>query len=137
MKHIISNLILIASVFGQTTGKIAGTVLEKDSSNPLIGTNVYLANTSYGTATDGEGRFTMINIPPGKYDLRVDMIGYKSVQVNELLVSVNRTSSLNIEMETTVIEGEVVTVKLLDWPRKRIKQVQSRIFPANRSMLWQ
>ena len=54
----------------------------------------------------------MINIPPGKYDLRVDMIGYKSVQVNELMVSVNRTSSLNIEMEPTVIEGEVVTVEV-------------------------
>ena len=119
MKYIISILILIASVLGQTTGKIAGTVLEKGSSNPLIGTNVYLANTSYGTATDGDGRFTMINIPPGKYDLRVDMIGYKSVQVNELMVSVNRTSSLNIEMETTVIAGEVVTVEVARLAQKK------------------
>ena len=60
MKYIITIFTLIVSVFGQTTGKISGTVLEKDSSNPLIGTNVYLANTSYGTATDGDGRFTMI-----------------------------------------------------------------------------
>ena len=63
-----------------------------------------------GRASDGEGRFTIINIPPGKYTLKVDMIGYKSVQLDELIVSVNRTTSLDIEMESTVIEGEVVTV---------------------------
>ena len=96
----------------QTTGKISGVVTDKSSSDPLPGTNVYLINTSYGTASDNAGRFTMINIPPGKYALKVDMIGYRSVQVDELIVSVNRTSSIDIEMEQTVIEGEVVTVEV-------------------------
>ena len=103
----------------QTTGKISGVVTDKSSSDPLPGTNVYLINTSYGTASDNAGRFTMINIPPGKYALKVDMIGYKSVQVGELIVSVNRTSSVDIEMEQTVIEGEVVTVEVARLAQKK------------------
>jgi outer membrane receptor protein involved in Fe transport len=119
LKNIISFIFSISLLLGQTTGKISGIVLEQSSSSPLIGANVYLANTSYGTASDGGGRFAMINIPPGTYNLKVDMIGYKSVHVNELMVSVNRTVSLNIEMETTVIEGEVVTVEVARLAQKK------------------
>ena len=105
------NLILFLSFsFSQTTGKISGVVTEKDKNAALPGANIYIANSAYGTASDGDGRFTIINIPPGKYTLKVDMIGYKTVQLDDLIVSVNRTTSLDIEMEATVIEGEVVTV---------------------------
>ncbi|SVB90968.1 uncharacterized protein METZ01_LOCUS243822, partial [marine metagenome] len=112
-------ILYISLSMAQTTGKISGVVTEKSSSNPLPGVNVYLINTYYGTASDNTGRFTMINIPPGKYALKVDMIGYKSVQVDELVVSVNRTSSLDIEMEQTVIEGEVVTVEVARLAQKK------------------
>ena len=91
-------ILYVSLSVAQTTGKVSGVVTDRGSSNPLPGTNVYLVNTSYGTASDNLGRFTMINIPPGKYALKVDMIGYKSVQVEELIVSVNRTSSVDIEM---------------------------------------
>ena len=112
-------ILYVSLSVAQTTGKVSGVVTDRGSSNPLPGTNVYLVNTSYGTASDNLGRFTMINIPPGKYALKVDMIGYKSVQVGELLVSVNRTSSIDIEMEQTVIEGEVVTVEVARLAQKK------------------
>ena len=51
--------------------------------------------------------------------MKVDMIGYKSVQMDELVVSVNRTTSLDIEMEQTVIEGEVVTVEVSRLTQKK------------------
>ena len=114
------------SVFSlsQTTGKVSGVIVEKDSKEALPGANIYLVNTAYGTASDASGRFTIINIPPGKYAMKVDMIGFKSVQMDELVVSVNRTTSLDIEMEQTVIEGEVVTVEVSRLTQKKIKQEQ-------------
>ena len=112
-------ILYVSLSVAQTTGKVSGVVTDRGSSNPLPGTNVYLVNTSYGTASDNAGRFTMINIPPGKYVLKVDMIGYRSVQVDELIVSVNRTSSIDIEMEQTVIEGEVVTVEVARLAQKK------------------
>lgn len=118
IKKLIYSLI-ISFPLSQTTGKISGVVKEQSSSSPLIGANVYLINTPYGTAADEMGRFTMINIPPGKYDLKVDMIGYISVRVDEVVVSVNRTSSIEVEMTQTVIEGEVITVEVARLSQKK------------------
>ena len=60
------------SLFAQTTGKISGLIKDKSDSAPLPGANVYLENTSFGSASDESGRFALINIPPGKYNLKID-----------------------------------------------------------------
>ena len=126
---------LITFALSQTTGKISGIIFEEDSKDPLPGANIYLVNTSYGTASDENGRFTIINIPPGKYVLKADMIGYKSVQMDNLVISVNRTTSLDIEMYQTVIEGEVVTVEVSRLTQKKdqtgtIKNISSEEIDA-------
>ncbi|MAL64654.1 MAG: TonB-dependent receptor [Candidatus Marinimicrobia bacterium] len=135
MKKILSLFFLLLPLFGQTTGKISGVVLDKDKKDALPGANIYIINSAYGTASDGDGRFTIINIPPGRYTLKVDMIGYKSIQLDELIVSVNRTTSLDIEMESTVIEGEVVTVEVSRLTQKKdqtgtIKNISSEEIDA-------
>jgi len=111
--------LLISISISQTTGKISGIVTDKKNSVSLPGANVYLENTSYGTASNVEGRFTLINIPPGKYILKADMIGYKSIRMEAVNVSVNRTLSLKIEMDETVLEGEVVTVEVARLAQKK------------------
>ena len=58
-------IFLLSFILSQTTGKISGTIVDKKTSDPLPGANVYLEGTSFGTASDGEGRFTIINIKPG------------------------------------------------------------------------
>ena len=135
MKKILSLLFLLSSLVAQTTGKISGVVVDKDKNDALPGANIYIINSAYGTASDGEGRFSIINIPPGKYTLKVDMIGYKSIQLDDLIVSVNRTTSLDIEMEATVIEGEVVTVEVSRLTQKKdqtgtIKNISSEEIDA-------
>jgi len=112
-------LLFLSTTLAQTTGKISGSVLDKKNSSPLPGANIYLVNTASGTASDVNGRFTIINIPPGKYTLKVDMIGYKSIKLEEVNISVNRTVSLKIEMDETVLEGEVVTVEVARLAQKK------------------
>ena len=111
--------LFLSMTLSQTTGKISGIVTDGAESDPLPGANIYLEQTSFGTASDGSGRFTLINIPPGKYVLKVDMIGYKSIRMEDVNVSVNRTLSLNIEMDATVLEGEVVTVEVARLAQKK------------------
>jgi len=104
-------VILVAiPTFGQTTGKISGKVFDQKTGDPLPGTNVIVEGTSYGAAADESGDFYIINLSPGIYTVKVQMIGYKPIIVQNLRVSINRTEYLEIKMESTVIEGETVVV---------------------------
>jgi hypothetical protein len=68
-------ILFLSLTFSQTTGKISGIIVDKKTNDPLPGANIYLEGTSFGTASDGDGRFTIINIKPGKYKFKADMIG--------------------------------------------------------------
>jgi outer membrane receptor protein involved in Fe transport len=95
----------------QTTGKIAGIVIDQSSDDPLPGANVFLEGTSIGAATELNGYFSIINVPPGLYTVNVQMIGYKNYQVRDLRVSVNRTAYVKAEMIPTILVGETVVVR--------------------------
>ena len=93
-----------------TTGNIRGKVFDKENNLPIIGANVFLENTSLGTVTDENGNYFIINIPPGDYTLRSSYIGYSSVIIKNVQVSIDRSTLKDIFMNTEVIEGVEVTV---------------------------
>jgi len=103
-------IIGISPVFSQTTGKISGRIYDQASNSPLPGANVLLSETSMGAAADENGDFYIINVRPGTYSVRAQMIGYNPVTIQGVRVSVNRTDYLEIGMTSTVLEGEEVIV---------------------------
>ncbi len=105
-------MILSSGLLGQTTGKIAGTIIDDATGEPLPGANVMLVDTRMGAAADMEGRYYILNISPGHYDLRVDMIGYAPVIVEQIPVSINRTVPVDVRMKVATIAGEVVVVEV-------------------------
>ena len=98
-------------IIAQTTGKVAGIVFDEATGQPLPGANVFIEGTTFGAAADMQGEFYMINIPPGSFTIVAQMMGYSQTRVEEVRVATNRTITLEFKLKTTVIEGEVVTVK--------------------------
>ena len=98
-------------LLGQTTGKISGNVIDAKSGEPLIGTNIMIVGANTGAAADPNGYFYIINVHPGTYNIRATMIGYIPITIENVRVSVNRTSSLKIEMTPSVIQGQEVIVQ--------------------------
>lgn len=47
-----------------TTGKLAGKVTEKSTGEPLIGASIILSGTTIGAATDFDGNYFILNVPP-------------------------------------------------------------------------
>ena len=97
-------------VYAQTTGKIAGQVTDATDGSPLVGVNVVIQGTQLGAAAGFDGYYYIINVPPGVYTVKVQMMGYKTHVFNNVRVSVNRTIELNAKLTQSVIEGEEVLV---------------------------
>ncbi len=107
----LSLLILPAMLLGQTTGKIAGRVVDSQTGEALLGANLILEGTTIGAVADVNGDFFIINIPPGTYTVRAQMVGYETQRMENVKVSVNRTTEVRFRLKQTVIQGEVVVVQ--------------------------
>ncbi len=103
-------LLLPVLIFAQTTGKIRGTVIEKASGEPLIGANVIIEGKSMGAATDENGQYFILNLPPGEYTVSFKMIGYTQYTVEKVRISVNKTTTVNATLSVEAVAGEEVVV---------------------------
>ena len=98
-----------ASMAG-TTGKIAGKIFDAETKEPLPGANIVVEGSNMGDASDMEGDYNIINLPPGSYTLVVSMMGYKKTRVENIRVKIDMTTTQNITLQPEVIAGEEVTI---------------------------
>ena len=88
------------------TGKITGKVLDQETGNPLPGVNVLLENTPMGAATDPDGKFVILDIPPGLYTVNLSFIGYATITIENVRSTTDLTTNLyTINMAPEAIEG--------------------------------
>jgi len=123
LKLIILAVLLLSFniIFAQTTGKISGTVEDKENGEPLWGVNVLLTgkwingqevdvDNMLGAATDNNGNYFILNVDPGEYTVTFQMMGYDKYVVRNVVVSTNRTSKVNGILNRGLIQGEDVVV---------------------------
>ena len=108
--NIICILILHQILFGGTTGKLSGTLIDKETGEPLIGCNIIIEDTYLGTSSNEKGEYALLNIPPNTYSIRFEMIGYKKLVNEGVTIISDKTTSLNGELVSSVIAGEEVVV---------------------------
>src|SRR5512132_1216483 len=94
----------------QTTGKITGKVTHATSREPLIGVNILVEGTSLGAATDVAGEFFILNVSPGTYTLRASLVGFETVRMKNVMVSVNRTVEADFRLKESAIETDEIVV---------------------------
>ncbi len=103
--------LLSISVYAGNTGKIAGVVTDKNSGEPLAGVNVIIKGKPLGAATDQNGFYYILQVPPGVYTLEFSYIGYRSVNVTNVKVHVDLTTNISVKMEPIVLnESKPITV---------------------------
>ncbi|MGE5432641.1 MAG: TonB-dependent receptor [Syntrophomonadaceae bacterium] len=99
------------SLFAQTGGKIAGVVKDSRTGELLIGANIVVEGTKMGAASNVEGFYTILNVPPGKYNLRATLIGYNGITVKDVRVNIDQTTTLDLSLvETSLQTAEVVVI---------------------------
>ena len=109
-------LLLQVKVSAQPTGKIAGTVYDIKTNEPLPGVNVLVSNQPIGASTDLRGEYVILNVPPGEHVLEFSFIGYQSYIVNNVMVNIDRTTVIDAQMSESIIELDDVVVVTAERP---------------------
>ncbi len=91
-------------------GKLAGTVTDAVSGEPLPGVNVFIEGTTQGTATDLDGDYSIIGLRPDTYDVVFSFVGYRNTRVEGVRVSIDVTTRIDAELQEDVIQGGEIVV---------------------------
>ncbi|HPT30975.1 MAG TPA: TonB-dependent receptor [Prolixibacteraceae bacterium] len=99
-------------VYAQTT--LSGRILSADDHQPLFNATIAVLKAGAGTLVTGtmsndQGRFTVMNLTPGEYDVNISFIGYQSIKRQILSGTLNKTLDMgNIFLEPSSQDlGEV------------------------------
>ena len=106
-------LFLGGSLFGGTTGKITGQVIDSESNRHLTGANIIIDDTFMGVSSDQDGNYVLINLLPGTYTLRVTMVGYRPLSIQGVTVLIDQSTFLNVALipEPILMDELVVVAK--------------------------
>lgn len=115
------------------TQVVKGTVKDADSQAPLIGVNLVLVGSDpfLGATTDLDGRFRLEKVPVGRQQFTVSFIGYKPLNIPNVLVTAGKEVVLDIAMESSVEElkeFEVTSDSQKDRPNNELAKVSARTF---------
>ncbi|HCO68513.1 MAG TPA: TonB-dependent receptor [Dysgonomonas sp.] len=95
-------LIGTASVLAQ--GTIQGTVIDKDTKEPLIGVSVFAENSRIGTATDLDGSFTL-RVQSISGQIKLSYVGYKDLSLN----AASNLGTIEMEADAVGLKDVIVT----------------------------
>ena len=113
--YLLSALLLVSfcsTAFAVNYGKISGTVVDRETGEGLPTVAVQVAGTSMGALTDIDGKYMILNVPVGSYDIKAELVGYQAVEKQGVVVSVDLTTYLDFDLTSKAIDvGEVQVVQ--------------------------
>lgn len=96
--------ILIGAAPALAQETIKGTVIDKDTKEPLIGVSVFSENSKIGTATDLDGAFTL-RVPSIAGQITFTYVGYKDVSVK----AASNVGTVEMEPDAVGLKDVIVT----------------------------
>lgn len=100
-------------VFGQNQ-TLRGVVVDKETKFPLESVTVSIhsgAEVINGGYTDAGGQFRFESVEIGRYQIVLDLLGYNSVILSNIMINSGRETVLEIEMEENGMQTDEVVIK--------------------------
>ncbi len=98
-------------------GAIRGLARNATTATPLPGVRVQVLATSIAAVTDGDGRFTLEQVPDGAHAVEAHVPGFASARIERVPVVAGRTTELRLDLTPVHLAPEEVTVRARgEWP---------------------
>ncbi len=108
---VLAPLLLSSAALAQTSsGRIVGRVIDAETGKPLSGAQVAVVGTPLGTLSGVDGRFMVLNVPPGPRPLQVTYLGYGAKTVEGVRVPADGAVVQDVSLSSTAIAVEGITV---------------------------
>ncbi|MFN3341548.1 MAG: TonB-dependent receptor domain-containing protein [Flavobacteriales bacterium] len=99
--------------YGQGQGTLQGKIKDKATGEPLAFVNLVIEQNGVrqgGTSSDFDGNYKVASITPGTYTVKAMYVGYNPYVISGVVVSSNKITFLDIQMESGDVTLEEVTV---------------------------
>lgn len=110
----------------QQLPEILGQVTDAKSNESLPYINVFLKGTSFGTSTDVNGNFRIINVPAGTYTIIFSSVGYATRQ-EEIRVGEGDHTAVNAALTPSEVSLAEVSVYGASLKKERITEAPSAV----------
>ncbi len=77
---------------------IIGQVRDRETDEPIWGSNVTIDGTNLGSATDSLGNYVIKNIPDGTYTIRASLVGYHVGVADSIVINGNELVVLDFRL---------------------------------------
>ena len=95
----------------ENAGRIAGSIVDAQNGETLIGANVYLEQTTLGAASDLDGSYVILNVPEGSYTLIISVVGYAETKVTDVKVKNGQLTKIDLAIQPEIMTSETITVE--------------------------
>lgn len=107
---LLSLVFIFEPVLAQT-GQIEGIIYTSDSASTIPGVSVWIEHSKSGTISNGNGKFTLANLPAGKHQLIISNLGFQTL-MKEINVENNQTTFVSgymVESSASLNELVIMT----------------------------
>ncbi len=101
--------LLFAPRLSAQQGEVTGRVTDKTSGQGLAGAQVSIVGTTIRALTGQDGRYRVVNVPPGQATVRVAFIGYGTA-TQPVTVPPSGSAELNVAISQVAVGLEAIVV---------------------------
>ena len=105
----VASVLVVPVTHAGTTGKLSGKVVN-EKKEPLSGVNVRVEGQRVGAITDDNGDYAILGVLAGTYVVRANLLGYAAFAAQNVTITPDFTTDLNITLRTEAVQMEEVRV---------------------------
>ncbi|MBT8383282.1 MAG: TonB-dependent receptor [Ignavibacteriaceae bacterium] len=111
-----SFVLLLSTNFAQTFS-VSGKVTDEDG-EPVVGVNIIVFGTDYGSSTDENGYYQISNLSPGDFRIEFSAIGFEKYVVDIVSIT-NKSMIINAALKETIIQSDEVLITAGKYEQKK------------------